>query len=164
MPRIEISLGSAPNAKDGDNARTAYDKCNQNFQELYDALGGAIASLKPEAAHGFPLNDLTPVYWDGANWLAADATAGNEAAQDPWGLALPVDADSFYLYQIGPLTVSGLGLTAPNTYYLAIGGGLTDTAPTGIGVQVVPMWRAETSDSGFVINRSGWAADAEPLP
>ncbi len=41
MAKQEINLGSAPNAGDGDPLRTAFNKINENFTELYNSPGGA---------------------------------------------------------------------------------------------------------------------------
>ena len=43
MAKQTINIGSAVNAKDGDTVRDAFNKVNQNFDELYDTLG--VASL-----------------------------------------------------------------------------------------------------------------------
>ena len=40
MAKQEINLGSAPNAGDGDPLRTAFNKINENFDELYNSTGG----------------------------------------------------------------------------------------------------------------------------
>lgn len=38
MPRQVINLGSRPNDRQGDKVRTAFDKVNDNFVEVYEAL------------------------------------------------------------------------------------------------------------------------------
>lgn len=46
MAKQEINLGSAPNAGDGDPLRTAFNKINENFTELYNSTGGLdLASI-----------------------------------------------------------------------------------------------------------------------
>lgn len=40
MAKQTINLGSGPNTKTGDPLRTAFNKINQNFTELYDGTGG----------------------------------------------------------------------------------------------------------------------------
>lgn len=42
-----INIGSAPNAGDGDPARTAFTKVNDNFTELYDDLWDALVACAP---------------------------------------------------------------------------------------------------------------------
>lgn len=43
MAKQTIGLGTAPNDGTGDPIRTAFDKCNDNFDELYLLLGDALA-------------------------------------------------------------------------------------------------------------------------
>ena len=40
MSKQSINIGSAANDGTGDPLRTAFDKINDNFQEVYDKLGG----------------------------------------------------------------------------------------------------------------------------
>lgn len=42
MAKLTINLGTAANARDGDPIRTAFTKVNQNFSELYSAVGDSI--------------------------------------------------------------------------------------------------------------------------
>ena len=44
MAKQVLNIGSAPNDGSGDPLRDAYDKCNDNFTELYDAVA-ALAGL-----------------------------------------------------------------------------------------------------------------------
>ena len=37
MAKQTVNIGTAPNANDGDYIRDAFDKCNENFDELYNA-------------------------------------------------------------------------------------------------------------------------------
>lgn len=46
MAKQTINLGSSPNAKDGDLIRDAFNKVNQNFDELYALNGGTSADLQ----------------------------------------------------------------------------------------------------------------------
>ncbi|MGK0158843.1 hypothetical protein [Pseudomonas mosselii] len=41
MAKKTIELGTAPDGMDGDDARTAFQKTNDNFTELYQGVGGA---------------------------------------------------------------------------------------------------------------------------
>lgn len=45
MPQQVINIGSAPNDGLGDPLRTAFDKCNDNFSELYAGGGGGSGSV-----------------------------------------------------------------------------------------------------------------------
>ena len=52
MAKQTINLGTSPNKGDGDPLRTAFDKVNDNFDELYtaDATFISLATLKTELA------------------------------------------------------------------------------------------------------------------
>jgi len=44
-----VNLGTIPNSGlDGDDARTAFTKVNENFSELYNAMGGASGTVSPK--------------------------------------------------------------------------------------------------------------------
>jgi len=57
MAKQEINLGSAPNAGDGDPLRTAFNKINENFDELYNSTGGL--DLLNVASNVIPATDNT---------------------------------------------------------------------------------------------------------
>ncbi len=44
MSQQTINIGSAANDGTGDPLRTAFDKINDNFNEVYDKLGGSSLS------------------------------------------------------------------------------------------------------------------------
>ncbi|MFJ2981182.1 MULTISPECIES: hypothetical protein [unclassified Pseudomonas] len=49
MAKQTINLGTIPNdGQDGDDARTAFTKVNQNFAEVYSALGGEGGTVSPK--------------------------------------------------------------------------------------------------------------------
>ena len=52
MAQKNINIGTSANKGDGDPLRTAFDKVNDNFDELYtaDATFISLATLKTEAA------------------------------------------------------------------------------------------------------------------
>jgi hypothetical protein len=45
MSKLNINIGSKANDKSGDTLRTAFDKINQNFTELYTLTGGTSTAL-----------------------------------------------------------------------------------------------------------------------
>jgi len=45
MAQQTINIGAAPDDHTGDPARTAFDKCNVNFTELYGSVGGSFLPL-----------------------------------------------------------------------------------------------------------------------
>ena len=57
MPRQTINIGSAPNDGTGDPLRNAYDKCNDNFLELYEEGGDNITVTDPTTSADATLND-----------------------------------------------------------------------------------------------------------
>ena len=50
MAKQIINIGAAPNDGAGDPLRTAYDKANDNFTELYDAVASLVAGQITAAA------------------------------------------------------------------------------------------------------------------
>lgn len=49
MAKQTVNLGTIPNSGlDGDDARTAFTKVNENFSELYNAMGGAGGTVSPK--------------------------------------------------------------------------------------------------------------------
>ena len=39
MAKLTVNIGTSANDRTGDNLRTAFNKINQNFDELYTTLG-----------------------------------------------------------------------------------------------------------------------------
>ncbi|MGV2835726.1 pyocin knob domain-containing protein, partial [Pseudomonas shirazensis] len=88
MAQQIVSLGTAPNGNDGDDARTAFSKVNDNFTEVYALAGGA----QPANAK---LTALAGAVW-AANQLQYQTGAGT-VANTPFTVAaraLLDDADS----------------------------------------------------------------------
>lgn len=75
MSRLNINVGQTPNDRTGDPLRTAFEKINDNFQELYAATGSAgdITELAQDAAASIIVSGthsgVTVVYDDGNNKL-----------------------------------------------------------------------------------------------
>jgi hypothetical protein len=76
MAKQTINIGSGFNTKDGDTVRDAFNKTNQNFDELYALTGGTSAELQElaqdYAAEMFTAgthSGLTAVYDDNNNKL-----------------------------------------------------------------------------------------------
>ena len=90
MAQKTIELGTAPDGMDGDDARTAFQKTNDNFTELYQGVGGAQPAspkLSAIAASVWAANQL--LIATGANTVGTLATgvtgralvAANNAAE-----------------------------------------------------------------------------------
>jgi hypothetical protein len=62
MAQQEINVGTAPNNGQGDPIRDAFEKCNNNFTELYNRVQ-TTAPVSPEGSDG-----------DSAGMIAWDAT------------------------------------------------------------------------------------------
>lgn len=165
MVQQVINTGSAPNDKTGDSARVSFDKCNDNFTELYASLQPQIRELYNQPAHGFV--DFDPVQIKGAGWRIADAD--NEADADAMGLIEVVDADNFYVYFFGFMD-GFIGLTTGLTYWLefgtSAGAGMANirTGPPGLSGKVhKPLFKAMSSTQAFIQMMPGWTSDAEPV-
>lgn len=156
MAQLIIDIGAAANDGTGDPARTAFDKINQNFTELYDGFGATIKLRYTQATHGF--TGFNPVYRSGGLWVAADAAA---AASSLAFVAEEVDANTLDVYISGAIT--GLtGLTDGEVTYLAVGGGFTTTAPSGAGEYIKPFWVADSTTTGILLAGPAWASNAAP--
>jgi hypothetical protein len=53
MAKQTINIGTALNAKDGDTVRDAFNKTNQNFEELYILAGQGSAAELQELAQDY---------------------------------------------------------------------------------------------------------------
>lgn len=83
MAKQSINLGTVPNGgMDGDDARAAFTKVNENFSELYSAMGGAGGTVSPKltavANSVWAANQLLMA--SGANTLAMLATGATGRA------------------------------------------------------------------------------------
>ncbi|PZW76594.1 hypothetical protein DFS21_11046 [Pseudomonas sp. 2848] len=101
MAQKTIELGTAPDGMDGDDARTAFQKTNDNFTELYQGVGGAqpeSPKLSAIAASVWAANQLLIATGENTIGGLASGTAGRAviaaetAAQGRSALALGVAA------------------------------------------------------------------------
>lgn len=69
MPQQLINIGTVPNDNTGDPLRDAYDKCNQNFTELYAGLPVPLSQLTQSSA----TTGQVPT-WNGSAWAPATPT------------------------------------------------------------------------------------------
>lgn len=81
MSKQTIGLGTAPNDGTGDALRTAFDKCNDNFDELYG--GTAFPGTPATGLRYFRTDRGIEYYYDGIRWLSVNQYAhGVEFAGD----------------------------------------------------------------------------------
>lgn len=83
MAKLEINLGTAPNSRDGDNLRSAFAKVNDNFTELYTALGLAADANLNLGAFEFTgstitTTDSTAITIDQATTVTSDLTVSGD--------------------------------------------------------------------------------------
>lgn len=174
MAKQTINLGTTANDGTGDSARDAFDKVNDNFNELYaGVIGTTLEATYNQAGHGF--SDLDTVFMrpDGV-WDVADAAT--EASADCMGLAQVTDPDNFYVQFFG-IRAGFVGLTPGATYFLATsnnkGDGqscLSATKPVlpPFGSDPVtsvtkPVLKALSSTTGFIMLMPGWSTDGTPI-
>ena len=122
MSKQTINIGASPNDGTGTPLRTSFDYTNQNFTELYTALGGGV---------GLPGATTQVIFNDGGTNLAGDAGLVYNKTTDALTVAGLVTA--------GSATITG-DLTAAR---LIVTGG---TIPTN------GLWLATTNTLEFAAN------------
>ena len=171
MAQQTINIGAAPNDGTGTPLRTSFDYTNQNFTELYTALGGGV---------GLPGATTQVIFNDGGTNLAGDAgltynkttdaltvvgalsgskltvTGGTIPANGvylPAANTLEFAANSLAQYRIAPLGVF--------SWYDGAGGTRMTLNSTGLGVGVAPSVKFEVgvargvNVNGLVVGSSG---------
>ena len=89
MAKLNVNIGLSVNDKTGDTLRTAFDKINQNFTELYTLTGGTSTALTELAQdYAAPLfnhashTNITVTYDDANNKILLTGTAAQ--VQSNW--------------------------------------------------------------------------------
>jgi hypothetical protein len=95
MSKQTINIGASPNDGTGTPLRTSFDYCNQNFTEIYTALGGGVA---------LPGATTQVIFNDGGTNLAGDAGLVYNKTTDALTVAGLVTAGSATI--TGDLTVN----------------------------------------------------------
>jgi hypothetical protein len=122
MAKQTINIGASPNDGTGTPLRTAFDYTNQNFTELYTALGGGVA---------LPGATTQVIFNDGGTNLAGDAGLVYNKTTDALTVAGLVTAGSATI--TGDLTVDTNVLKVDTTNHrVGIG-----TASPGVRVDIV---------------------------
>ena len=82
MAKQTVNIGTTANDRTGDNLRTAFNKINENFSELYTALGLDEAPLNLGAfeftGSTITTTDSTTVIIDQATTVTSDLTVGGD--------------------------------------------------------------------------------------
>ena len=83
MAKQSINVGTTANDKKGDSLRAAFQKVNNNFTELYTALGLAVDTTLNLGAFEFDgsvmtTTDSTPIVIDQATTVTSDLTVGGD--------------------------------------------------------------------------------------
>ena len=168
MAKQTVNLGTIPNSGlDGDDARTAFTKVNENFGELYTAMGGAGGTVSPKltavANSVWAANQLLMA--SGANTLAmlATGTTGRaligaaNAAAGRTALALGTASTSNVTASVTDNTVGNIlkvgdfGLGANSSVAL-----VDANTPTGSGFYLLATTSAGGLNGPPQIGTVGW--------
>ena len=149
MARRIINIGSSPNAKDGDIIRDAFNKTNQNFEELYALTGGTVSALT-ELAQDYAAemfinathSGVVLTYDDANNKLSISTNFDgnyNNLSNKP---GIPADVSEL-TDTTGLLGGNGVTVIAPDTTEIP---GIATLVFTGAGVSVSSVGNAVTLD------------------
>ncbi len=128
------------------------------FQAAGGGSGANTSKAFTQTTHGFAVGDW--VYYTGSAYAKAKADVAS-TAEVVGVVSVVTDANNFTLVSVGYLT--GLsGLTAGTTYFLsaATAGAQTATEPTSAGNISKPVFVADSTTTGFVIQSRGITAGA----
>jgi len=149
MARRIINIGSSPNAKDGDIIRDAFNKTNQNFEELYALTGGtesALTELAQDYAAEMFINathsGVALTYDDENNKLSISTNFDgnyNNLSNKP---SIPADVSEL-TDTTGLLGGNGITVITPDDTEI---NGITTLVFTGVGVNATSAGNAVTLD------------------
>ena len=136
MSKQTINIGASPNDGTGTPLRTSFDYTNQNFTELYTALGGGV---------GLPGATTQVIFNDGGTNLAGDAGLVYNKTTDALTVAGLVTAGSASI--TGAATVgTTLGVTGASTLASV---GVTGAATVGTTLGVTGNITGSGADPNF---------------
>ena len=142
MSKQTINIGASPNDGTGTPLRTSFDYTNQNFTELYTALGGGV---------GLPGATTQVIFNDGGTNLAGDAGLVYNKTTDALTVAGLVTAGSASI--TGAATVgTTLGVTGVSTLASAVVTGDLTARTTGLTVNSSGVGVGTSSQSSFLGN------------
>jgi hypothetical protein len=161
MAKLTVNIGTSANDRTGDNLRTAFNKINTNFTELYTALGLDDASLNLGAfeftGSVMTTTDSSAITIDQAVTVTSDLTVGGDVVPSTdLGSSLGSATKRFKDLYISNNTIflgnTTLGVSAGGT--LEVGGSSVSSVIDYNDIQntpTVPTLTSElTNDSGFV--------------
>ena len=140
MSKQTINIGASPNDGTGTPLRTSFDYTNQNFTELYTALGGGV---------GLPGATTQVIFNDGGTNLAGDAGLVYNKTTDALTVAGLVTAGSATI--TGDLTVDTNVLKVDST-----------NNAVGIGTAVAPVYSSKLRVEGGVEIHTSQALNIQP--
>ena len=161
MAKLTVNIGTSANDRTGDNLRTAFNKINENFDELYTALGLDDNSLNLGAfeftGSVMTTTDSSAITIDQAVTVSSDLTVGGDVVPNTdLGSSLGSATKRFKDLYISNNTIflgnTTLGVSAGGT--LEVGGSSVSSVIDYNDIQntpTVPTLTSElTNDSGFV--------------
>jgi hypothetical protein len=144
MAKQTINIGASPNDGTGTPLRTSFDYTNQNFTELYTALGGGV---------GLPGATTQVIFNDGGTNLAGDAGLVYNKTTDALTVAGLVTAGSAAI--TGAATVgTTLGVTGVATFASSISA-VNDATISGSGRLTVG---SASGNAGARLDLRGWSS------
>ena len=152
MAQQNINIGTSANKGDGDPLRTAFDKINDNFDELYLKVGnletGGVTVTTGDIKGSVFADDST-VLVDGVNGtINASALSGTFPAIDGSNITnLTIPAQTFASLTGKPTTLAGYGITdATSNNNPTFTGAVDFTTATSIDFNTVTINNLDYSD------------------
>ena len=152
MAQQNINIGTSANKGDGDPLRTAFDKINDNFDELYLKVGnletGGVTVTTGDIKGSVFADDST-VLVDGVNGtINASALSGTSPAIDGSNITnLTIPAQTFASLTGKPTTLAGYGITdATSNNNPTFTGAVDFTTATSIDFNTVTINNLDYSD------------------